>query len=237
MGTPPAIMGGGLFTNPTQYIKTADPAAYHNAVIESLKAAGEQPADGLKMTANITPNAISIEGTPLTSYGLTVTMDPNAMQGMGGLPIDPSMITQVIFGPTGGPNGYLAQLEGGVVQTMTQGPDMTRRALAAAKGTNTLAANERVKRVSDSLQKDRIAELYISVDEILNTVGPTLMMFGALPDFKPMNPSDPIALSLSADAAGFSGRVYLPNATFKTITDMIPQAPAGGRNFNEGFDF
>lgn len=237
MGTPPAIMGGGLFTNTTQYIKTADPAAYHNAVIAALKAAGEQPIDGMKMAANITPNAITIEGTPLTSYGLTVTMDPNAMQGMGGLPVDPTMITQMIFGPTGGPNGYLAQLDGGVIQTLTQGPDMTRRALAAAKGANTLGANDRVKRVSDSLQKDRIAELYISVDEILNTVGPTLMMFGALPDFKPMNPSDPIALSLSTDAAGFSGRIYLPNATFKAINDMIPQAPAGGNNMNEGFDF
>lgn len=236
MGTPPGLMGGGLFTNTTQFIKTSDPAAYQKALTEGFKAASAQANQGVKMTATITPDAVTIDGTSLTAYGVNIQLDPAAAGAMPGM--DPAMITQMIFGPTGGPTGYLAGVEGGVVQTMTQGPDMTRRSLAAAKGTNTLGANDRVKRAAGKLQNDRIAEIYIGIDEILNTVGPTLMMFGVIPEFQPMAAIDPVALGLSTSAAGFSGRIFLPNETFQAISKMIPQQP--GRNNdagNDGFDF
>lgn len=238
MGTPPGLMGGGLFTNTTQFIKTSDPAAYQKALIEGFKAASGQENQGVKMTATITPDAVTIDGTALTAFGVNIQLDPAAAGGM--MPgMDPAMVTQMIFGPTGGPTGYLASVEGGVVQTMTQGPDMTRRSLAAAKGTNTLGANERVTRVAGNLQKDRIAEIYIGIDEILNTVGPTLMMFGAIPEFQPMAAIDPVALGLATDANGFSGRIFLPSDAFQAISKMIPQNPGMGEEGagDEGFDF
>jgi hypothetical protein len=230
-------MGGGLFTNTTQFIKTSDPAAYQKALLDGLKAASGQETQGVKMTATVTPDAVTIDGASLTAYGVNIQLDPAAAGGM--MPgMDPAMVTQMIFGPTGGPTGYLAGVEGGVVQTMTQGPDMTRRSLAAAKGTNTLGANERVKRVAGNLQKDRIAEIFIGVDEILNTVGPTLMMFGAIPEFQPMAAIDPVALGLATDANGFSGRIFLPNDAFQAISKMIPENPGMQDDAgNDGFDF
>lgn len=237
MGTPPGLMGGGLFTNTTQYIKSSDPAAYKAAVINAMKAASGQANEGVTVTSTITPDAVTIDGTSLTAFGMNIKVDPAAASAMPGL--DPSMVTQMIFGPTGGPTGYIATLDNGVVQTMTQGPDMTRRALAAAKGTNTLGANDRVKRVSGNLQKDRIAEVYIGIDEILNTVGPTLMMFGVLPDFQPLAAIDPIAFGLSTDASGFSARAYLPNEAFQAISKMIPQGFDDDEGYpqDDGFDF
>lgn len=235
MGTPPGLMGGGLFTNTTQFVKSSDPAAYKAAVINAMKAVGEQATEGVTMTSTITPDAVTIDGVSLTAFGISIKVDPAAAGAMPGM--DPSMITQMIFGPTGGPTGYIAALDNGVVQTMTQGPDMTRRALAAAKGTNTLGANDRVKRVAGKLQKDRIAEVYIGVDEILNTVGPTLMMFGALPDFQPIAAIDPIALGLSTDAAGFSARAFLPSDAFQAISKMIPQGFDDDEDGDDGFDF
>lgn len=240
MGTPPGLMGGGLFTNTTQYIRAADPAAYTGAVVEGLNAANGQSTQGVTLNTTVTPKAITVDDTAMTAYGVTMQMDPQAMGGgmgaMGG--IDPSMVTQMIFGPNGGPAGYLATVDGGVVQTLSQGPDLTRRALAAAKGDAGLGTSDRIKRVAASLQEGRLAELYIGVDEIMNTVGPTLMMFGALPDFKPMDAIDPIGLSLATDNAGFAGRVHIPMSAFKAISAYIPAAAQGGQdNDDQGFDF
>lgn len=240
MGTPAALMGGGVFSATTQYIKTDDPAAYQKAFVDSLKAVDGQSPEGMTMKTTVTADAITIDGTSLTAYGMAVQMNPAAMGG-GGIPgMDPAMITQMIFGPAGGPSGYLAQVEGGIVQTMTQGPDLTRRAIAAAKGGNALGANERVRRAAGNLQKNRTAEIHLGIDELLNTVGPTLMMFGAVQNFAPLDPMDPISLGLSIDAGGFNGRIYLPNAAFKAISDFIPQddfAQPGQPNRNDGFDF
>ncbi|MCC5823761.1 MAG: hypothetical protein LAT64_11745 [Phycisphaerales bacterium] len=240
MGTPPGLMGGGIFTNTTQYLRAADPEAYRNAMLKALEEADGQAQEGITVATNVNADAVTIDGTSLTSYTMTMKMDPQAMGGMGAMPgMDPTMIMQMVFGPAGGPSGYIGLVEGGVVQTMSQAPDMTRRALAAAKNAQGLGQNERVKRAASRLQDNRIAELYISVDEILNTVGPTLMMFGLLPEFQPAGALDPIGLSLSTDAGGFSGRIYMPNATLKAITDMMPDAPPGmGQpGGNQGFDF
>tara|TARA_R110000782_G_scaffold102483_2_gene189478 strand:- start:857 stop:2617 length:1761 start_codon:yes stop_codon:yes gene_type:complete len=239
MGTPPGLMGGGLFSNTTQYIRSADPTAYTVAVVESLNTANGQSAQGVTLSTSVTPKAITVDDTAMTAYGVTMQMDPQAMGGgMGMGAVDPTMVTQMIFGPTGGPAGYIATVDGGVVQTLSQGPDLTRRAVAAAKAGAGLGTDERVKRVGANLQEGRFAEIYIGVDEIMNTVGPTLMMFGALPDFQPMDAIDPIGLSLAADSGGFAGRIHLPMSAIKAISTFIPAgagAPAGGDD--QGFDF
>jgi hypothetical protein len=239
MGTPPGLMGGGLFTNTTQYVRSADPTAYTVAVVESLNTANGQSAQGVTLSTSVTPKAITVDDTAMTAYGVTMQMDPQAMgggMGMGG--VDPTMVTQMIFGPNGGPAGYLAAVDGGVIQTLSQGPDLTRRAVAAAKAGNGLGSNERVQRVGKGLQENRFAEIYIGVDEIMNTVGPTLMMFGAIPDFQPMDAIDPIGLSLAADVGGIAGRIHVPMSAVKAISALVPAdagAPAG--NQNDGFDF
>lgn len=236
MGTPPALMGGGLFTNTTQYVRAKDPGAYRDAMIKAYQDADGQSQDGVSIQTSINPDAVTIDDTSLTAYAMTMTMDPQAMGGMPGM--DPAMVTQMIFGPTGGPTGYLGVVDGGVIQTMSQAPDMTRRALAAAKNADGLGKSERLVRAGERLQSDRMAEIYISVDEILNTVGPTLMMFGLLPEFAPVDAMDPIGLSLTTDAGGFAGRIYMPNAALKAITEAIPETPPGaGQPADDGFDF
>lgn len=240
MGTPPSLMGGGLFTNTTQFIKTDNPDAYLKAVTDAMKAADGQQVEGVKMDATVTPGAITIDGTSLTAYGLSMTMDPAAMQQMGGMPgMDPTIITQMIFGPTGGPSGYLAKVDGGAVQTLSQAPEFTRRALAAAKGGKGLGADARFGRVRNQLQNDRIAEVFVGVDEILNTVGPTLMMFGAIPEFEPVKALDPIAVGLASRSGGVHARFVMPAETFKAISEMMPET--AGTDWDDdddhGFDF
>ncbi len=238
MGTPPGLMGGGLFTNTTMFIRTDDPAEYRKAIVEMFKAADGQSADGIAVKTTVTPDAVTIEGASLTSFSMTMSVDPNAGQAGNAMPgMDPTMITQMIFGPSGGPTGYLAEVKGGVVQTMTQGPEVTRRALAAAKGGENLGANDRVKRSADRLQGKRVAEFFISVDEIINTVGPTLMMFGMLPEFEPVNAMDPVAAGLSVESGGLNARVFVTHETVKTVSDMIPSEPMGGGADQDGFDF
>lgn len=244
MGTPPGLMGGGIFSNTTQYIKSANPGAYTKAIVDVLEQADGQTNQGVTVDTTITANAVTISDTPLTSFAMAMKIDPQAAQAMGGgMPgMDPAMIMQMVFGPAGGPSGYLAELDGGVVHTLTQGPDLTRRALAAAKGGPGLGANDRVKRIGAKLQDNRIAELYIGADEILNTVGPMLMMFGVVPEFQPVDPMDPLALGLATDAGGVTGRIHMPASTLAAIMKLIPQDAGGmnnnGRNGgNDGFDF
>lgn len=245
MGTPPGLMGGGLFTNTTQYIKSSNPAAYTEAIIGILNEVDGQTNEGLTLDTTVIPQAVTMNDTALTSFAVAMQIDPQAAQAMGGgMPgMDPAMMMQMVFGPAGGPSGYLAQVEGGVVHTLTQGPDMTRRALAAAKGGQGLGSNDRVQRIGSKLQDSRIAELYIGADEILNTVGPMLMMFGVVPEFQPVDPMDPVALGLSTDAGGVTGRIHMPASTLAAIMKLIPQDAGGmggqdGQNGgNDGFDF
>jgi hypothetical protein len=238
MGTPPGLMGGGLFSNTTQYVKADDPDAYAKAMTDMLKEANGQANQGVTLTTTVTPDAITVAETPLTAYGVSMVIDPQAVQG--GMPgMDPSMVTQMVFGPNGGPAGYLGVVDGGLVQTMSQGPELTRRAIAAAKGGEGLGANPRVRRAAAKLQDGRVAEIFVGVDEILNTVGPTLMMFGAVPEFQPVDAMDPVALGLSTHANGLIGRIHVPTATFNTIAKFIPAQPEGmdDNAGEEGFDF
>ncbi|MEM9374335.1 MAG: hypothetical protein AAGA55_11905, partial [Planctomycetota bacterium] len=155
----------------------------------------------------------------------------------GGMPgMDPSMVMGMVFGPAGGPAGYIGEVRDGVIQTLTQGPDLTRRALAAAASGEGLGTGERIARVAGALHADRAAEIYVGVDEILNTVGPMLMMFGAIPEFEPMEAMDPIALGMTFDDGGLVGRVHVPMDTFRTLLSLVPDEAMNGGG-DDGFDF
>lgn len=236
MGSTPGLMGGGLFANTTQYIKTSRPAKYRQAMLSMMEDMDGSSNQGMSIDTNVSPDAISIDGTSLTSYGMTFQMDPDAMGG-GMMPMDPSMVMGMVFGPSGGPAGYIGEVKNGVIQTLTQGPSLTKRALAAATSGEGLGTGERISRVADALHADRAAEIYVGVDEILNAVGPMLMMFGAIPDFEPMNAMDPIALGMTFDNGGLVGRVHVPMTTFETLLTLVPDEAMGGGGNNDGFDF
>lgn len=237
MGSTPGLMGGGLFANTTQYIKTSKPEAYRQAMLNMMNEIDGQSNQGMTIDTNVAADAISIDGTSLTSYGMTFQMDPDAMGG--GMPgMDPSMVMGMVFGPAGGPAGYIGEVKNGVIQTLTQGPELTKRALAAASSGEGLGTGERIGRVANALHDDRAAEIYIGVDEIMNAVGPMLMMFGQIPEFEPMNAMDPIALGMTFDNGGLVGRIHMPMDTFETLLSLVPDDNMnGGGNNDDGFDF
>lgn len=239
MGSTPGLMGGGLFANTTQYIKTSKPEAYTNAMLSMMNEIDGQTNQGMTIDTTVAKDAISIDGTSLTSYGMTFKMDPDAMQNMGGgMPgMDPSMVMGMVFGPSGGPAGYIGEVKNGVIQTMTQGPELTKRALSAASSGKGLGTGERMSRVANALHEDRAAEIYVGVDEILNTVGPMLMMFGAITEFEPLEALDPIALGMTFDNGGLVGRIHVPMSTFETLLKLVPDDNGNGGNNNDGFDF
>jgi len=241
MGATPGLMGGGLFANTTQYIKTDKPGAYRQAMLSMMENADGQSNQGMTIGTTVSPNAVTIDGTSLTAYGMKFTIDPDAAQAMGGgmMPgMDPSMIMGMVFGPSGGPAGYIGEVKNGVVQTLTQGPTLTKNALAAAASGEGLGTSERISRVASTLHADRAAEIYIGVDEILNTVGPMLMMFGVIPEFEPMDALDPIAMAMTFDDGGLVGRIRVPMATFQTLLELMPnEAMNGGGGNDDGFDF
>lgn len=241
MGATPGLMGGGLFANTSQYIKTDSPAKYRQAMLSMMEQANGQSQQGMTISTNVTPDAVTINGTSLTSYGMRFQVDPNAAAAMGGaMPgMDPAMAMQMVFGPAGGPAGYLGEVKNGVIQTLTQGPELTKRAIAAANSGEGLGTNDRMQRVAKALHADRAAEVYIGVDEILNTVGPMLMMFGAIPDFQQVDAIDPVGLALTFDNGGIVGQLHMPMDTFKTIVKMVPNDAGNnrGRGGDDGFDF
>ena len=239
MGSTPGLMGGGLFANTTQYVSTDKPGAYRQAMMTLLNEADGTTSQGMSVATNVSADAVTIDGVNLTSYGMSFTLDPDAMQQpMGAMPVDPTMMMQMMFGPTGGPAGYLGEVDGGVIQTLTQGPELTKRAIAAAKQGEGLGTNPGLARVAAAMPQDRAAEIYIGVDEILNAVGPMMMMFGAIPEFEPVEALEPIGLAMTFDDGGFLGRAHLPNATIQKIMAMIPDQPMNGDDApEEGFDF
>ncbi len=215
VGVSPAGLMGGILTNAAAFTATKDPAAVAmlpKATLEALTA--EKLGTGKFEEADI-------GGTKVYAYEMLLAADPGnpfAAQGM-----------MMVFGPAGGPNGYLAAVDGGVVQTYSKNQALMTAALAAAKGEGTLAGDKLIQQVGEKLPPNRVAEMYLGSKGILDTLLPMMAMFMGVQvavDVPPTLP--PIGLALAPKEGALQASIYVPSPVIKTLAEVARQVQGPG---------
>lgn len=226
MGAPQNLMGGGIMTNTVVYIASEDTAGYVEQMREMYGAMGQIEQQGVRMRASLSDETVDVGGIKAYEHSMSFTM-PAGMGGGFGAP-SPDMVMQMMYGPSKGPAGYIAETDSGIVMTMGKDAQLLSKAVSATNGVGTLRKDAGILAAAGMLPENRVMEAYVGVDHILNTVGPMMMMFGAIPDFAPVERLTPVAMGMTADNGALMFRAVMPVETMKKAVEMIPQDAGGG---------
>lgn len=217
VGVSPAGLMGGLLTNTSTYTATKDPATVRTIPQRTLDAlVAEKLATGKFEETDL-------NGVKVSAYEMRLAPDPGnpfAAQGM-----------MMMFGPAGGPSGYLAEVNGGVVQTFSKNQALMGSALSAAKGESTLAGDKLIQQVGEKLPPNRVVEIYLGSKGILDTVMPMMAMFMGVQVAVDVPPSlPPIGMALAPKEGSLQGSMFVPAPVIKTFAEVVKQVqgPANG---------
>lgn len=225
IGNSAALLSGGLFSNSALYLKTDAPAGVLEANEGALAAANGLQQPGMTMKTTYTRDALSVAGASVDSWTVGMQLDPDSpmaqqmQMGMMGL-----------FGPTGGPSGYMAEIDGGVVGTLSQNRRLLETAINAARGGDGLADRAEMKAASSNLRGNNIAELYVGVGNILSTVTSVMGMMGMAMDVDiPANVGS-VPLAVGSMEGGVRIRTFVPTNVIVTVSELAAyfQAMQGG---------
>ncbi len=229
LGASDAMMMNGILSNTVMYSEGKDADACIEAMQAMYGKMGEVDQDGVSLKAAFSDEPVSVNGIDAYTHSMSIDIDPAMMGGGGGFGApDPSMMMQMMYGPSRGPSGYAAKAGEGMVFTFSQNEELLTKAYKAASGQNTMMSNQGIAAAAALLPDNRVMEAYVGVDHILNTVGPMLMMFGIVPEFEPIDSLTPVAFGATADGGGMMVRSVLPLNTVKAIMEMIPEDAMGG---------
>jgi hypothetical protein len=205
---PGGVMAGAL-TQTVSYVAVKDTDAGLKAFQDSIAALQTNKMGKGKYT----PAKAEVEGVKVDEYEMQIKA-PEGQPGAG-------QVMVMMFGPSGGPTGYLAKAQGGYIQTYSKSSELMSAALKASKGENTLASDASVKPVTDRLPANRLAELYISPRGIIETIKPFVAMLGGGGiDYDTPAQVAPIALSIAPSEGSAIATIYVPNQSVKVITDF-----------------
>jgi hypothetical protein len=235
VGVSPAGIMGGLLTRSVAFTAATDPAA---SIAETRKSM-QKLADADVAVTDFKEGSVEIGGQKVSEYKVQMKPDPdNPMVAQA---------TTMMFGLSGGPTGFVAATDGGVITTYAKATDLMEAAMKASKGDGGFTQDKVVGQVAAQLPPGRAAEVFIGVRGILDTLTPLLAMVGGgnvkldLPETIP-----PIAAAISPGEGAMTATIYLPAPTLKTIADVTRaiqgagqgdgggpadggQAPAGGK--------
>ncbi len=207
IGFNPGGIMAGILTRTVSFVSSSDP----DGAIKNLQDSMVKMSDAKLATTKYTPAKTEINGVKVDDFELRLNLKdggPGAAQAM-----------MFMFGPGGGPAGYIAKTEGGYLQTYSRSSELMGQALAA-RGGSSLNADEQVRSVSSKMPEGRVAELYIGPKAIMNSATPLLTMFaGASPDYTPSDTIPPIGLAIAPGGGGLRATIYVPHATVRSITE------------------
>lgn len=207
MGSVP-MMGAGIFSNMVTLTMTKDGQGVINTMKGALDAINGQSAQGMKYTTSFDAGTTTIGGVDVAKYAMSMQPDGT---GDGGSLGAAQMVMPMLFGPNGGPNGYIASVDGIVIQTLSQNTPLMEKAISSARNGGGLGTTESLKMIAGRLPDNRVMEFYLSIDQVMNTVGPMAAMFGALPGFERVETMAPIGIGTSIGDGGLINRIHVPN--------------------------
>lgn len=214
MGQTPGLMAGGLLANSVMYYSTKDPQAYTATMKEMNAALNNQQVEGVTFTSTYKPEALEVSGVKVDEWAMQMQVDPNSDQAM-----QMQQMQMMMWGMGGGPSGYIAAVDGGVVQTMSKNQVMLGSAIDAAKG-KTGEADALLKEVAGNLPADRTFEAYIGTKSVLDTIAGFMAMMGGGGNFQVPEKVSPVGMGGTTDGGGVQLRTYVPANVIKTGIDM-----------------
>lgn len=200
----------GVLNRSVQFMATEKP---EQAIAESRDALKKMEETGM-IKAEYKAGASEIAGKKIDSWTMRFDAE-NA-------PPEMIQIMTVLFGPNGGPSGYTAAVAGGVVTSFSQSSEVMTAALnAATKGEKSLTASGPVSLVAQRLPKDRIAEIFISPNGLLDTVKGGLAMAGMVPKVELPADLPPFALSIAPEAGGLQFSIHVPSPSLRATAQFV----------------
>jgi hypothetical protein len=207
-------MGGaisGLLTATVGFTAAKDPAAAVKNIRETVTVANDLSVEGVTYKTSWVEGGAKAGDKAFDVWDMKITMADAEQAGQMG-----AQAMQFMFGPQGGPGGYVAAAPGGVYRTYAKSTELMSRALGAAEGQN-LGADAAIKAVQANLPANRAAEIYLGSRPILDLVLPFAAMAGVPvgPDTIPEKIS-PVGLSIAPGSGTTQMSVFLPADVMKT---------------------
>jgi len=232
IGASPAALGGaGLLSKQITYARADDPSKAVAAMRNSLASLDGESMMGQQYTTSYDAGSAEVAGVKVDTYKISSKADASGDGGAGspmGMMMDPAMINSMLFGMAGGPNGFIAQVDGGYYSTVSKNSELLSSAISAGKTGEGLGGNEMIGRVASKLHEGRFGEAYVSLDQLYNTFAPFAQMMGMLDDFQPLEAMPPIGLSLVGRDGGMGGRLHMPIDVIGFIAEFSESMNAGG---------
>lgn len=232
MGVPAGGIMAGLTTGTIYYSATKDPAGFIASQKKVMAEMNGKAEGGMKIATTYKDAAQKIEGVDVDEYSIKMTPDLDADEAQMA-----AQMMNGLFGPTGGPAGFVARTEGGVYQTMGRNSALLTSALKVNAGGEGLGADRMLAQVGEGLPANRIAEGYIGTQGLLDVALPFAAMFMGVqipPDQIPTN-LPPVGMSLAGAEGSAQISLFVPApviATGMKIANTIQQQMEG--EFGEG---
>lgn len=226
IGLNPAGLMGGLFVNTTAVIDSPDANGLISMFGEQIKATNGQVASGLSMTTTFADAPEQIGGVDAYKWSMQMLPDMNTPGAM-----QMQMMMPMLFGPSGGPNGYAAAAdENTVVVTYSTSASLLEKAVGAAQNGGELAKNEMVMAQCERLHDEAFGYVYVDMGTILKAVLPTVAMFAGPVNVDIPENVTPLAMSMASSGGGVGIRTVVPTDLIELMkeTGAAFQGMAGG---------
>ncbi|MGD9688926.1 MAG: hypothetical protein AB7V47_04225 [Phycisphaerales bacterium] len=210
IGMSPAGVMGGMFAATVTYTATTDPGS----AVKATRSAFSDLESSKKATIKWSEGEKEIAGVRVDAFEAKMAPDPeNPFAAQAGA---------MMFGPAGGPSGYIAKVDGGVIMTLAKNSKLMEKAIGASKGDNALNGERVIQQVGAKLPEGRAFEAYVGVKGILDTFLPLAAMFGApLPAVDVPDNLPPAAVAITPQTGSVRLSIYLPAPTVKTVADLV----------------
>lgn len=226
IGLNPAGLMGGLFVNTVAVIDSPDANGLVQMFGEQIKATNGQVASGLSMTTTFADAPEQIGGVDAYKWSMQMLPDMNTPGAM-----QMQMMMPMLFGPSGGPNGYAAAAdENTVVVTYSTSASLLEKAVGAAQNGGELSKNAMVMAQNERLHDEAFAYAYVDMGTILKAVLPTVAMFAGPVNVDIPENVTPLAMSMSSSGGGVGIRTVVP----ADLIDLMKETGAAFQGMGGG---
>lgn len=230
VGMPQGGLLGGVFTSTVMYTKAKDPAALVAAAKEQITKLNGTGAEGLAMESSYKEAGAKVDNKDVDVFDIKMKMDE-------GSPVPPQLMNG-LFGPTGGPNGYIAKTDGGMYMTYSKNSALMASAMNVGKGTEALTSDKLMGQVAGSLPPNRVIEGYVGTKTLMDLLLPVAAMFGGIqiPAEKIPESLPPIGFGMGGTDGSAHFALFIPAPVIKTVVDvgMVVQAQMNGEGGDDG---
>jgi hypothetical protein len=199
------------------YIATKDVPAYISMQKDEMTALNGKEQDGFSMETTYKDASTKVDGVDVDEYSVRFKVNPDSEAAE----MAPQAIN-AIFGPTGGPAGYIAKAEGGLYQTYGRNSDLLASAMKCGTGGSGLGKDQMLSQVASAMPAGRLAEGYIGTKGLLDLIVPAAAMFTGVqipPDLIPEN-LPPVGMSMAGHDGAAHFSMFVPAPVIKTATKI-----------------